>query len=474
MQNFELRELQENLNNVREALMIATSHTAEHEIQNLAWASLMAWTKPKVRLQRSKTLRRIHYKVKDSSPKGKRGLLGRHIRSNSRSASAQEEQMNREKNYTVAAVQNIRSWFTRLQTMQGGLGFHLTQNLTEEKMSAKQVFLGGSCNPTTWRKDVAIPRLNQAGISFYDPQVENWTPDLIEVEAKAKSEALCLFFVIDADTRATSSVLETVEYICSGRVVVLAIKEIPNGKTIEGHRITGRELKDLNRGRRYLKDVAERHGVPVFDGVQDAVEFIVAQYNDASMERASSAENVAGKGIMSDRVRNGKKTAGEGTRNRSATETRRLQKGYSSGSIVNICDVKFAKSLNRGEGELPPTIPEIAESSSAKMKRNLKIDTVYNDGAASIGAHKRSPSSDVSQSNQRIGRTRHASTIDTTVTMGTVFTRESDSPVSKRTGTEASWISSAQNLSAAMIATHRDDAGSTPKSIRSSTVGVVV
>lgn len=31
------------------------------------------------------------------------------------------------------------------------------------------VFLGGSCNPTTWRKDLAIPYLQDAGVSFYNP-----------------------------------------------------------------------------------------------------------------------------------------------------------------------------------------------------------------------------------------------------------------------------------------------------------------
>lgn len=35
--------------------------------------------------------------------------------------------------------------------------------------SAPEVFLGGSCNPTTWRADVAIPTLDKLGISFYNP-----------------------------------------------------------------------------------------------------------------------------------------------------------------------------------------------------------------------------------------------------------------------------------------------------------------
>lgn len=36
-------------------------------------------------------------------------------------------------------------------------------------VNAPEVFLGGSCNPTTWRADVAIPALDKLGISFYNP-----------------------------------------------------------------------------------------------------------------------------------------------------------------------------------------------------------------------------------------------------------------------------------------------------------------
>lgn len=34
-----------------------------------------------------------------------------------------------------------------------------------------QVFLGGSCNPTTWRRVQVIPVLDQHSISYYNPQV---------------------------------------------------------------------------------------------------------------------------------------------------------------------------------------------------------------------------------------------------------------------------------------------------------------
>jgi hypothetical protein len=44
-----------------------------------------------------------------------------------------------------------------------------TDGSNEVVMEAPEVFLGGSCNPTTWRADVAMPELNKLGISFYNP-----------------------------------------------------------------------------------------------------------------------------------------------------------------------------------------------------------------------------------------------------------------------------------------------------------------
>ena len=52
--------------------------------------------------------------------------------------------------------------------------------------SAYDVFLGGSCNPTTWRKDTAIPHLKGRGITFYNPQQANWVPEMIELEHQVK------------------------------------------------------------------------------------------------------------------------------------------------------------------------------------------------------------------------------------------------------------------------------------------------
>ena len=50
------------------------------------------------------------------------------------------------------------------------------------------VFLGGSCNPTTWRQDVAIPTLGRARVTYYNPvSIEldmvllKWSKQLIQL-----------------------------------------------------------------------------------------------------------------------------------------------------------------------------------------------------------------------------------------------------------------------------------------------------
>ncbi len=123
-----------------------------------------------------------------------------------------------------------------------------------------KVFLGGSCNPTTWRKDIVIPLLEEAGISYYNPQVDDWSPELVQIEAKEKEEAFFIIFVIDSETRAIAPILEATEYIVEAeKQVYIVVNDIPDGQVIGGQTITGSELKDLNRARSYLRDLIIRH-----------------------------------------------------------------------------------------------------------------------------------------------------------------------------------------------------------------------
>jgi raw len=139
------------------------------------------------------------------------------------------------------------------------------------------VFLGGSCNPTTWRRDIAIPMLDAAGVTYYNPQVEDWSPELVAIEAAVKDEAELLLFVIDSQTRAIASMLEATEYICTGRHVVLVIQDVSLRELAAVYAASAVEIKDLNRARDYLRDLATRHGVKIYPSVTAAIAGIVAR-----------------------------------------------------------------------------------------------------------------------------------------------------------------------------------------------------
>merc|ERR1712054_760842 len=112
--------------------------------------------------------------------------------------------------------------------------------------------------PTTWRAQVAIPLLHESHVEYYNPQVEEWAPELMAIENAAKQEAAVLLFVIDNLTRSLMSMLEAVELIMAGRNVVVCVADISVGQEIGGSFCDATEAKDLNRARDYLRDVATR------------------------------------------------------------------------------------------------------------------------------------------------------------------------------------------------------------------------
>merc|ERR1712054_563823 len=152
------------------------------------------------------------------------------------------------------------------------------------------VFLGGSCNPTTWRHELAIPLLEQHKAEYYNPQVDDWYPELMAIENRAKKEAAVNLFVIDGDTRALMSIIEAVEHIATRRAVAVAVlADVHPGHKIGVDEISASESKDLNRARGYLRDVASRFGVPVHCSVKEAVSDAIEQLAEHARSRSDTA-----------------------------------------------------------------------------------------------------------------------------------------------------------------------------------------
>ncbi|HEX2731176.1 MAG TPA: nucleoside 2-deoxyribosyltransferase domain-containing protein [Polyangiaceae bacterium] len=151
------------------------------------------------------------------------------------------------------------------------------------------VFLGGSCGTTTWRRDVAIPLLERAGITYFDPQlpVGCWNSEHQVIDQRAKAASLVLLFVISAQTASVASVAEAAYLLAQQRPLALVVEDVCVGSVINEQRCDEALALDLNRGRMFLRSMADVHGVPVFsridDGVKHAIELVHQHKADLSL-----------------------------------------------------------------------------------------------------------------------------------------------------------------------------------------------
>lgn len=75
-----------------------------------------------------------------------------------------------------------------------------------------KVFLGGTCNGSTWR-DELIPKLE---IDYFNPVVEDWTP-----ECQAEEECLIHLYVITPQQKGVFSIAEMIESACNDKVITV-------------------------------------------------------------------------------------------------------------------------------------------------------------------------------------------------------------------------------------------------------------
>ncbi len=70
-----------------------------------------------------------------------------------------------------------------------------------------KVFLGGTCNESTWR-DNLIPMLL---IDFFNPVVDDWTPDCMAEEIRQREECDFCLYVITSKMTGVYSIAEVVD-----------------------------------------------------------------------------------------------------------------------------------------------------------------------------------------------------------------------------------------------------------------------
>jgi len=75
-------------------------------------------------------------------------------------------------------------------------------------LSSRTIGLFGTCGDSTWR-DPFMARYDSLGIPYFNPQVDNWTPELADVEAWHLANDVLVLFPITSETFAAGSLAET-------------------------------------------------------------------------------------------------------------------------------------------------------------------------------------------------------------------------------------------------------------------------
>ena len=77
-------------------------------------------------------------------------------------------------------------------------------------MSKNKIFLGGTCAETTWRDKL----INVIQVPFFNPVVEDWTPECQEVETEEKEFKCNIhFYCITKEMQGVFSIAEVVDSV---------------------------------------------------------------------------------------------------------------------------------------------------------------------------------------------------------------------------------------------------------------------
>ncbi|VDM46600.1 unnamed protein product [Toxocara canis] len=133
------------------------------------------------------------------------------------------------------------------------------------------VFLGGSCGNTVWRRDQVIPYLEKRAITYYDPQRSVWNEHMINEESVAKENSSLFLFVLDPATVNATSFLEIAHFAArkAPKLVVVFL-----GRTEWRDRGHPQDLPDRRRTCDLLDTILTMHDVPVLQSIQEALSYI--------------------------------------------------------------------------------------------------------------------------------------------------------------------------------------------------------
>lgn len=121
-----------------------------------------------------------------------------------------------------------------------------------------KVFLGGTCNESTWRNRI-IPMLK---IDYFDPVVDDWTEECMEIEKQEKRTCDFCLYTITPKMIGVYSIAEVVDDSNKrpGKTILILLKEDGKEKFTKG------QWKSLNA----VATMVKNNSGFVFDNLKEA------------------------------------------------------------------------------------------------------------------------------------------------------------------------------------------------------------
>ena len=137
--------------------------------------------------------------------------------------------------------------------------------MTKKGSRRMKVFLGGTCNESDWRNRI-IPMLE---VGFFNPVVDDWTPDCMAEELRQREECDVCLYVITPKMTGVYSVAEVIDDSNKrpARTVFVRLRDDGDEKFTDG------QWKSLGA----VAQMVERNGGTAFDSLKSAALHINAQ-----------------------------------------------------------------------------------------------------------------------------------------------------------------------------------------------------
>jgi len=148
------------------------------------------------------------------------------------------------------------------------------QNILHSKSKNKRIFLGGTCNDSTWRAQfISLLDQSKSKVSYFNPVVEDWNPKAQEIELRQREACDYLLYTITKETEGFYAIAEAPEdSIKQPKRTIFCYLE-------EG--FTEHQIKSLQATARMIA----RNGAKVFNSLEGVVEYLNSEKLEEGIQK---------------------------------------------------------------------------------------------------------------------------------------------------------------------------------------------